>query len=118
MCVVSMVHDHYDPLIPQPYNPQPWPPAVPGDNSTTIWFTPPPPKPPYDPEETQRLIELFKRAKEAAETVDKLTGQPDCVDPKKAELEKRVKQLEEEIAMLKRIQALEAEAAELRKKIE
>ncbi len=116
MCVVSMVHDHYDPLIPQP--------GGTGTNGTS-WWTPPigdsvtiyPLQSTYDIATLVKLIEDYYEAKKAAEIVDKLTGQPDCIDPKKAELEKRVQALEEEIALLKQVEALEAEAAELRKKV-
>jgi hypothetical protein len=43
------------------------------------------------------LIDEFRRALEAAKTVDRLTGQPDCVDPEKAKLEERVARLEEKL---------------------
>jgi hypothetical protein len=43
------------------------------------------------------LIDEFRRALEAAKTVDLLTGQPDCVDPEKAKLEERVARLEAEL---------------------
>jgi hypothetical protein len=74
MCVVSMVHDYYAPKLE--------------DLSLPKLDIP-------------KLLEDFRRAQEAAQTVDTLTGQPDCVDPEKAKLEARVAELEAELAALK-----------------
>lgn len=92
MCVISMVMDHYQPLIPeftplpyiqQPGNIQPpfaWPPSV-------------------DLVALRRLIDEFNAAVAAAKTVDKLTGQPDCEDPEKIKLVERVAELEIRLAL-------------------
>jgi hypothetical protein len=84
MCIVSMVYDHYQPLIPQisPWQTDPWKP-----------YTPP------DPAATQRLIEEFRKALAAAATVDKLTGQPDCEDPEKVKLLDRIAELEKQLGI-------------------
>lgn len=94
MCVMSMVYDHYQPLFPQD-RPSPWRnPAV-------------EPTFPLQPvhhltEEKARslleVIEAFNRAREAAKVVDELTGQKDCVDPKKQSLDRRVERLEKMLA--------------------
>ncbi len=124
MCVVSNVHDHFDPLIPrEPWTPYPWSPSAPGVGGGAWPYTTQPDttqpytKPPWDPKDMEELIKNFRKAVGAAKIVDELTNQPDCVDPKKAELENHIKRLEDEIALLKRIQALEAEAAILRKQV-
>ena len=97
MCVVSMVHDHYRPLIPAiPLQPLPhWRmPEKPDQEKFVI----------LSPEEAERLRKLFadfKKAVEAAATVDALTGQPDCVDPEKKQLQDRIHELE---AQLQRIE--------------
>lgn len=82
MCVVSMVYDHFENKIPwvKPVNQ----PSMPLDMSGLGTFT-------YDLQET---LDSFKRASEAAKIVDEKTGQPDCVDPEKAKLEARVRELE------------------------
>lgn len=91
MCVMSMVHDYYQPLIPQRWD---WHPLVP--------FTPSPVQPvqPLDPDALRKLLDDYRKATEAAERVDALTGQPDCVDPEKAKLERRVAELEKRLAQL------------------
>jgi hypothetical protein len=109
MCVVSMVHDHYNPIIPDTI---PWiPPIQPGQPwvwpSPTTWpsdkITITPPADPLEElKKIEKLLEDFKNARDAAILVDKLTGQPDCVDPEKAKLEERVAKLEAEIAELKK----------------
>lgn len=104
-----MVFDHYDPLIPQPQ----WPPPQP---RRTRPFHPPSPFEPFpmDPTPTfspltkeqldsmMKIIEQFKKAVEAAKTVDKLTGQPDCADPEKEKLLARVAELEKQITKMKK----------------
>ncbi len=80
MCVVSMVMDHYEPLIPR---------VVPTTFTPAIGFHT------FDPHaELRKLIEDFKEAVAAARKVDALTKQPDCEDPEKAKLEERVTELE------------------------
>jgi hypothetical protein len=93
-----MVYDHYnepfrrwaDPLRPSettpgigPWMPQPiMQPAVSAE----------------DVAELRKLIREFREALAAAKTVDRLTKQPDCEDPKKATLEDRVAALEKRLA--------------------
>jgi hypothetical protein len=97
MCVMSMVHDHFGPLIPD----------------VTPWGTTPPSITPIDLSglangiataqaiaELRQLIADFRAAVEAAAKVDLLTKQPDCVDPEKAKLEERVARLEKALAGL------------------
>ncbi len=71
MCVVSMVHNHFEPLIA---------PLTPNDIDVVD------------------ILDSFMKAREAAKVVDELTGQPDCVDPEKAKLIERVAELEKLIA--------------------
>jgi hypothetical protein len=82
MCNVSMIMDTYKPYIPDPYV-QPWRPVIPN-------APPAAPVPAKQVQELRELIESFKQAVKAAQTFDRLTGQPDCVDPEKAELERRL----------------------------
>jgi hypothetical protein len=83
MCVMSMVHDHFDKIVPwaEPYVPSPGTffPYVPG---TTEGF------------DLAKVLEAFKRATEAAKVVDDETKQADCVDPEKLKLADRVRELE------------------------
>jgi hypothetical protein len=54
-------------------------------------------QPQFTPEEVadlRKLIANYREAMKAAETVDRLTGQPDCEDPEKAKLKERVAELE------------------------
>lgn len=95
MCVVSMVHDHFDPLIPslgdltKPWNVEP--------SGPTPFVWPPTPQEAID---YRKLAEAFREAVDAAKTVDLLTKQPDCVDPEKAKLEARVAELERRLDAL------------------
>lgn len=88
MCLVSNIMDAYKPHIPQafPYSPpsQGWPAASPSLRKEL--------------DELRQLIDSFHRAVEAAKEFDRLTGQPDCVDPEKAVLEQRVAELEAKLA--------------------
>ncbi len=90
MCTLSMVHDHYDQRIPSwPNMIPPWTPSL--AQQSVI-----------DLAELRKLIDDFRAAVEAAKTVDRLTGQPDCLDPEKAKLQERVDRLEKIIdALLK-----------------
>jgi hypothetical protein len=94
MCVVSMVHDHFNPFIPGiplapvPYDP-PQPPSVPWPGFVSL--------PGGDILQIvsqiaalKELIERFEKAVAAAKVVDALTSQPDCLDPEKAKLVQRV----------------------------
>lgn len=102
MCIVSMVHDHFEPLVPQmPWQPNLWPPG----GTFTL------PAVPVTREELDALraevarltkvVNDFITAKSAAETVDRLTAQPDCVDPEKARLVERVADLEKRLAAVR-----------------
>lgn len=90
MCVVSMVFDHYQ----QPFNP--W--VDPGAPPVRPW----PSIPVSELDEIRKLIKEFREAVAAARRVDVLTKQPDCEDPKKAALEKRVDELERQLRELKK----------------
>lgn len=102
MCVVSMVSDHFMDRIPYAL-PQPTiqPGVVEMDWTKAL-------RPSVDLEELRKLIAEFKEAMAAAKTVDRLTGQPDCVDPEKAKLEARVEELEKRIAHLESLGQLHA----------
>lgn len=92
MCVVSMIHDYYEPKIPDWDKILPYiPPIDTGTPTTTSheWAR--------AVADLRTLIDEFRRALEAARTVDRLTGQPDCVDPEKAKPEERVARLEAEL---------------------
>lgn len=91
MCVVSMVHDEYEPRIPtiRPY--VPW---VPTGEPFVVPMAPQADIPSASLRELNALIHEFKRLLENAKEIDEKTGQPDCVDPEKAKLQERVAQLE------------------------
>lgn len=93
MCVVSWVQDHYEPLFPRPANPAP---TITGPSV----FTWPPQFTPEEVAALRKLIANYQEAMKAAETIDRLTGQPDCEDPEKAKLKVRVAELEAHIAKL------------------
>lgn len=82
MCIVSMVHDHYQDVFRK------W---------TDATRPVPIQQPLLDSDALRRLMKEFREAVEAAKTVDRLTAQPDCVDPEKAKLEARVAQLEAQL---------------------
>lgn len=104
MCMVSNTYDQYRPYIPQP-SPV-WPPP----NSTPLPFTIPNQTIPAQPRVAEgvendwlkRLIGSLRQALEAAEEFDKLTGQPDCEDPEKAQLMEKVDELEQRLATLEK----------------
>ena len=95
MCVVSMVHDHFEPVVPwiEPFDPNggQWPPVV-------------QPKPAPDLGKALAALDLadllkeFRELIEAAKLIDIKTKQPDCVDPEKAKLQDRVAELERLLA--------------------
>jgi hypothetical protein len=92
MCVMSMVHDHYEPKIPEMEEF-----VVPNIWTTTkhkITLNPAT----VDLVEFTALIAEFRKLIEAAKLIDEKTGQPDCVDPLKAKLEDRINELEKLIA--------------------
>lgn len=86
MCVVSMVMDHYRPVF-YPYIP---PQTLPFRERPAL----------MDPEFVKERIREFKESLEAAEKVDRLTGQPDCEDPEKAKLKEQVDRLEKVVDRL------------------
>lgn len=112
MCVVSMVHDHYNPLFP------PWIPDTTAPSIQPIGPVGPVVQPNNVPismapifdalaakevvDDLRKLISEFKEAMAAAKKVDILTGQPDCLDPAKAGLEERVAKLEAVLNKLSR----------------
>ena len=95
MCVVSMVHDHYEPLFPDPSGSgglgglNDWLQAKKAQQNEIV-----------DLAELRKLIAEFREAIEAAKKVDVLTKQPDCLDPEKAKLQERVDRLEKIIDAL------------------
>lgn len=104
MCFVSMVYQHFEPLMPHhaPWSPF-WqiPPAQAPMEPSPTYPNPIPqitigtiPSPNPDLAELRQLIADFKEALKAAKLLDKLTKQPDCEDPKKATLEERLAKLE------------------------
>jgi len=97
MCVMSMVHDHFAPLIPDPGRTDWVPPSV-----TTVDLSGLAGSVAMAPAiaELRKLIAEFREAVEAARKVDLLTKQPDCVDPEKAKLEFRVAALEKALDRL------------------
>ena len=93
MCVYSQVIDHFGPRITPWIQPQPGLPSLPWTGETKPVFT----VDGFTPEQREglrKLIKEFWEALKAAETVDRLTGQPDCEDPEKAKLKDRVRELE------------------------
>lgn len=86
MCFTSAVMETWQPHIPTA-----WP------VSTVPFVTNPPTVP---PDLLRELLAAFRKAYEAAETFDRLTGQPDCVDPEKAKLLDRVAELERRLEAL------------------
>lgn len=103
MCVYSMVHDHFLPQFPAPVTPtfpklpDPTKTSPPYWPTTTIstW-------PALDLDRLEKLINDFKEAAEAAQKIDVLTKQPDCVDPEKEKLSKKILELEAQLAKAKR----------------
>lgn len=85
MCVISMVND---------YGRQNWP----------IYPAPAPFAPPPDPNSkwTLETIEQFEKLVKAAERMDALMGEPDCVDPEKAKFMKELKKLKKRLKKLER----------------
>jgi len=94
MCVMSMVHEDFSKRIPTDWLP----------GTTIVTGTSPIVATPasYAQVEALRqevaalkqLVLDFREAVQAAAVVDRLTRQPDCVDPEKAKLEARVRELE------------------------
>jgi hypothetical protein len=103
MCNVSMIMDTWSPHIPQPNE---WVPRTVPQFPQQIPINVPP-----DPakrvaemtvDELRKLLAAFHNAVAAAETFDRLTGQPDCIDAEKAKLVDRVAELERKIEEMSR----------------
>lgn len=97
MCIVSFVSDKYQPMFPT----NPW-----NQQIALPYITPQIEPEPFDwsaffkttqLEELKTLIKEFKEALEHAKKLDILLKQPDCVDPEKAKLFERVKELEAQL---------------------
>lgn len=99
MCTVSWVGEQFEPVLPdfEPY--QPYQPSRTSPVITTPQITVTGLKPDLDLEELKRLIDRFRELVKVAEKIDAHLGQPDCVDPEKAKLMERVKQLEALLAI-------------------
>lgn len=110
MCVMSVVHDHYNhefdrvlppnwpfPLVPTQPAPQP---QIPPQSSDSLSWLLTLLSKPEEMEKLRQLIADFKAAVEMAAKLDVMTKQPDCVDPEKAQLQNRIKLLEQTIARL------------------
>ena len=96
MCFTSVVMDQwspYIPAVPRKFWPSTYPPA-PASPAPPPFPVTPQVAPPYTNEQLRELIDSLRVAVKAAETLDRITGQPDCVDPEKAALMDRVKALE------------------------
>lgn len=89
MCVVSAISDHYKDIKWDDYHHWDKKPAYP---MPVVIHTPP-----TEAEVLKKIMDLIKQARE----LDKLTGEPDCEDPKKTQwirdVEKRLDELEEEV---------------------
>lgn len=106
--------DQWNPYIPQPnktwpnpVTPWPWPnnpyaPPAPATSPPTI--VQPQVAEGVDNKTVKELIDTLRQAIEAAERFDKLTGQPDCVDPEKATLMERVEELERRLKEIEDVQ--------------
>ncbi len=91
MCVMSMVYDHYKgsfPWInPDPFSTDRIPSPVHIEEVPKIVL-----------KDLKKKVEEFEKAKAAAEVVDTLTDQKDCVDPEKQKLDELIKHLKDVIA--------------------
>jgi len=99
MCVMSMVHDDFSKRIPTDWSPTF--PLYPGAGTTITTGALMLPATSAQVESLRQevaalkqLVLDFHEAVKAAAIVDRLTRQPDCVDPEKARLEERVRELE------------------------
>lgn len=107
MCVYSMVSDHFNPLVPkEPWQPNLVPSVWPSGGTITIQPTTFAAQADINALRVEvarltKIVEDFIAAKAAAETVDRLIGQPDCVDPEKARLEERVADLEKRLSAVR-----------------
>lgn len=87
MCIMSVVHEDYSKIFPQPGG---WLQPVPG-----VPFAVTVPSLATEILEMKQLIAEFRAAVELARQLDILMKKPDCVDPEKAKLEERVAALEQ-----------------------
>lgn len=90
MCAYSFVGPQYDPLIPFPTSPFPFPNTAP----ITPWGPVPSTGEEITPANLEALLKAFWASVKAAKEADKAAGQPDCTDPAKIKLEARVAELE------------------------
>jgi hypothetical protein len=95
MCVMSVVMDKFNPVFPSPnqWPSRPFPAAQPWLPDVKTG----PPDPAIEIEQMRKHIEAFREAVKAAEVIDRVTEQPDCVDPEKEKLVERVAELEAKI---------------------
>lgn len=102
MCMVSAVMDEFRPYIPPREFPKVYP-GGPHEAPPKQWSLNPPGRQEIklDPQQLQELIDAFREAVQAAAAFDRITGQPDCVDPEKAKLEDRVEELEDQLEQIK-----------------
>lgn len=102
MCVYSMVHDHFIPKFPNTLGPAS--PPVPYQPSVEPYWPPAPVTkwPELDLDQLEKLIKDWKEAAETAQKVDTRTKQPNCVDPEKEKLSKRIVELEAQLEKAKR----------------
>jgi hypothetical protein len=95
MCSVSQTFDQWQPYIPYPVTTNP---ILPNSNPLVFTTTFPTSHPiTLTPEQLVELLSAFHKAVESARILDQLTNQPDCEDPVKAELLKRVAELEKQL---------------------
>ena len=97
MCFTSLVMQEYQPYIPphwpyslewKPYSLE-WKPFTP-TKKERYWAA-------LTENELRMLINSYRQAIAAAEQFDELTGQPDCHDDSKLELEQRIAALERQL---------------------
>lgn len=96
MCIVSMVYDQFAPSFPGPTIVPNIVPQEPTFDYTTFFQTK------SQIEQMEQLIKEFKEALEHAKKLDILMKKPDCEDPEKAKLLKRVEELEKAIVEFKK----------------
>jgi hypothetical protein len=92
MCLVSAIYDQRRDWFPE---------IIPTPQETAPTFTPvaiPWPPPTVDLAELRKLIDDFRAAVTAAKVEDERNGEPDCLDPEKAKLDDRIRELEKIIA--------------------
>lgn len=93
MCVMSAISHEWNKLVPHPPYPYQWPQQITPTPQVVEGFT---------NEELRELVETYRQAKAAALKADELTGQPDCVDEEKEQLEERIAELERRLDELEK----------------